>query len=489
MNTEKLVSEETQVINTFFKKRNLLARVENPEIIPFAAIVYKLVLDHSVTIATVEGVERELVNSLYNFRVKRHGMPVDTEVKIRVRDMPLALEITHPSPIILIPTDKHLITQPNVGLVGKSCVVKGKIETLDLRDGNTSHTLIAALSNGGKSSLLKSILSTMLLNTSFDYLKVVLIDLKNTDLVPFAKLPHTLAYASTVEQAISVVAWVKSECEARKQSGQRDYKLLLVFDELAELTKVKNKEVAQAIANLSSIMNVGRSLDVCTICATQYPNKETLGILNTSFQLRYVGRMDSVISANVAAKRSGSGAENLTNPGDFVRVGSSLERVKTFYFDDKLTERMVAEIEKKWRKHVNKTFVATDISASSTPSSTISHPLFETISTKKRVEEMVEEPSTMPSHAPEASTLMVEPSSTIAKSSTMVEEVVEPSTDILKFNGDSEFVKQCAIIKQGLSDEWSKNRICKLAFNGNGYAGSYARKFDKIVEFLKNESQ
>ena len=41
MNTEKLVFEETQVINSFFKKRNLLARVENPEVIPFAAIVYK----------------------------------------------------------------------------------------------------------------------------------------------------------------------------------------------------------------------------------------------------------------------------------------------------------------------------------------------------------------------------------------------------------------------------------------------------------------
>lgn len=492
MNIDLLVSEEVKVINSFFAKRNIFAKVTNAENIPFASFVYTLSIAPSVTISTIEGIERELCNTLYNFRRNRHN--IDKGVTIRIRDMPLALEISHPSPSILIPSDKHL-AQP--GLMGKSCVTRNKVEFLNLAENGQQHTLIAALSGGGKSSLMKSILSTMLLHTSFDVVKVVLIDLKNTDLYPFRNLPHTLAYASTVEEAINTIAWVKAECEARKQSQEIDYRLFLVFDELAELTKIKSKVVTQAMLNLSSIMSVGRSLDVCTLCATQYPNKQTLDIVNTGFQQRFIGKMDSIVSANVACKRAGSGAENLVNPGDFVKVTNTIERFKAFLFDDNLTNDMVNRIETKWRKHTAKKFADTSTVVSST---NLTHPLFAQNS-QKSVSENSRSVLLIPSTTAVVSTernsrtveATVEASQLVEGIGQLVEEKVEvfgqlveefpPKVEVKVEEIDPEIV----MIATKIADEWrkggSKNRLTLLAL-GRNYGGSYKLKMDKVFDYL-----
>lgn len=467
-----LANEETAVINRFFEKRQILARITKSEIIPFASFVYSLQIAPSVSIATIEGIERELCNVLYNFRSKRHN--VTKPVSIRIRDMPLALEVAHPSPVTLIPTEKHLEL---AGLMGKSCVNKGKIERLDLSKNGEQHTLIAALSGGGKSSLMKSILSTMLLQTSFDVVKVVLIDLKNTDLYPFRALPHTLAYASTVDEAINAINWVKQECERRKQSQQIDYRLFLVFDELAELTKVKSKVVTQAMANLSSIMSVGRSLDVCTLCATQYPNKQTLDIVNTGFQQRFVGKMDSVVSANVAAKRSGSGAEGLTNPGDFVRVTTTIERFKAFLFDETLTEQMVNRIEAKWRKYVAKDFGKTSTTDSST---TLTHTLFNQIVTKKVEEKVVVEPSTIAFPAVQSNSRTVEPVVEVLPKVEESSTILLPKVEAI----DPEILLLANKIEQDWQNGATKNRLTRIALDRD-YAGSYKTKMDKVLRYLE----
>jgi DNA segregation ATPase FtsK/SpoIIIE-like protein len=267
---------------------------------------------------------------------------------VRLRDYPLALEVPHPAPVSLSWQSAPLRMGRQVALIGRSYDYNGPHEEyIDLEHHH--HLLVAAISGGGKSTLMRMALLTLALNTPATDLRMVLVDLKNDDLVPFKVLPHAICYAGDIQRATAAVDQVYQEKQARIDSGARPYRLLLVIDELAELGQEK-----LTLKQLGSILSTGRSLGVNVWAGTQYPSAEAIGsIVAASFTARIVGMVDGKSSALVATKRAGSGAELLQTPGDFLRIyGTELRRMKGYDISQADTAQLIDRIRRRWSEPV-----------------------------------------------------------------------------------------------------------------------------------------
>ncbi len=119
---------------------------------------------------------------------------------VRLRKLPLGLEIPHPNPQPLVPSVESMNQPPFTMLLGKGHGYGGAYDlTLDLRE--TAHILNAGATGSGKSSLTTLMLETLLWGTPPRKLGLIPIDFKNDDLVPFRDMPHVYASAYNLMQA------------------------------------------------------------------------------------------------------------------------------------------------------------------------------------------------------------------------------------------------------------------------------------------------
>jgi DNA helicase HerA-like ATPase len=212
------------------------------------------------------------------------------------------------------------------------------------------HVLIAAMSGGGKSTLMRMMLLTLLANTSPEHLQVVIIDLKNDDFPVFRQMPHVVQFAGETTSAAIAVAALESEMRRRVECGERKPKLLLVIDELAQLRSDR-----VTMSRISDLLGMGRALGIHVWAATQYPNRETITTeINVNFTTRLVGRVDGPNAASVATKRAASGAHLLGTPGDFLKVDTEMRRFKAYWLSQSETASLIATWRLRWR-HVCKT--------------------------------------------------------------------------------------------------------------------------------------
>lgn len=347
MDIAKLVLAEVKLINRMLGAHNVQAVTSKSRtmVVDSSFIAYGLKVMPGETVTKIERIDRELSNELTRQRVKLLRGYTGRAV-VRLRDYPLAIEVPHPAPISLSWESTSLRVGRNFGLIGRSYDYHGaRNEYLDL--DRHYHTLVSAMSGGGKSTLMRMALLTLALNTSPALLRMALIDLKNDDLMAFRALPHVITYAGDVLTATNVINYTGQIKSERIESQQKPWRLLLVIDELAELGSQR-----ETLRLLGSILSTGRSLGINVLAGTQYPTAATIGsVVNSSFTVRLVGMVDSRQAAATATKRAGSGAELLQTPGDFLRIdGTELRRMKAYNIDADDTAALVATIVQRWQR-------------------------------------------------------------------------------------------------------------------------------------------
>jgi hypothetical protein len=270
-------------------------------------------------------------------------MGLSQRVAVRVREQPVAIETPHPKPTPLDWRGADLALPPMTALIGKRYYGGAAAEQIDLNSQH--HMIVAAQSGGGKSTLMRLALCSLALNTSPRDLAILLIDLKNEDLVPFRNLPHCIGYAGNVDAAAVQIDRLHQLRDDRVAGEDRTPRVLLVIDELAELSDDKD-----ALKQLGRILSTGRSLGINIWGGTQYPTASTIGgVVARSWTLRIVGRVDGAQAAQVATQRPATGAQFLAHPGDFLRVeGPDLTRFKAFWMPAADTDSLVARIAARW---------------------------------------------------------------------------------------------------------------------------------------------
>lgn len=260
---------------------------------------------------------------------------------VRLREMPLALEVAHPAPR---PLDWQLSTlRCGAGrmVAGRNySVTPAQDCVIDL--AAKPHVLIAGTTGSGKSTVLRMMLSSLAYNADPFGLRLVLIDRKNEDLVPFARLPHVDLAAWTIGDAQQAIAAVHGELERRVQAGVGDWsRLVVVIDELAQLANESHDL-------LSAVLAVGRSKRVHVIAATQHPTVRLIGD-KANYAVRLVGQVADAQTAALATGRRNSGAELLPGAGAFLYVdGAQLDRLQAYNMTADAAAGMVEVIIQKW---------------------------------------------------------------------------------------------------------------------------------------------
>jgi S-DNA-T family DNA segregation ATPase FtsK/SpoIIIE len=232
------------------------------------------------------------------------------------------------------------------------------------------HLLIAGATGAGKSSLINSFVTSILMRTTPDQVKLVLVDPKRVELSHFADLPHLLSPVIVhPKRAAEALAWVVREMEQRYEllamAGVRDLEgyreglaegtlrippgqeerftdlpyLLVVIDELADLMMVAPRDVEDAICRIAQM---ARAVGIHLVVATQRPSVDVVtGLIKANIPSRIALMTSSQADSRVILDQNG--AEKLVGHGDMLFAPGSASkpvRIQAAY----VTEKEIAAV-------------------------------------------------------------------------------------------------------------------------------------------------
>ena len=213
------------------------------------------------------------------------------------------------------------------------------------------HLLIAGTTGSGKSGCINTLLTSILLRSTPDEVRMILIDPKRIELNYYESIPHLLTpVVSNPKEASAVLQNVVAEMERRYErlsiirarnlpEANRTFKargeeplpyLLVVIDELADLMMVSPQAVEDAIIRLAQ---KSRAVGIHLVLATQRPSVDVItGMIKANVPSRIAFAVSSQTDSRVILDTSG--AESLLGQGDmlFKPLGTSrMQRVQGAY--------------------------------------------------------------------------------------------------------------------------------------------------------------
>jgi len=240
------------------------------------------------------------------------------------------------------------------------------------------HLLIAGSTGTGKSVFINSMLISVLLKSTPDEVKLVLIDPKRLELTLYEKIPHLLAPVVTdpkvasnvlrnatkeMEKRLSLLA----ECGVRNidqynrqfQKGQalglfdnlegNEIKplpyILIVIDELADLMMVDTNNVEESVTRLAQM---ARAVGIHLLLATQRPSVDVItGLIKANFPARISFRVASKVDSRTILDSNGS--ESLLGKGDMLYLPAGSARLHRIH-GPLVTEDEITSVCDFWRK-------------------------------------------------------------------------------------------------------------------------------------------
>jgi DNA segregation ATPase FtsK/SpoIIIE, S-DNA-T family len=316
----QLMTGEINVINEVLFQHNVAAGVlpADAHITP-TFLTYRITLGHGVRVGRVTHLRNELTDALSRYR--KHN------IRVRVTEAPLLLEVPHPNPHPIRYLAAGELLRPHCLLAGQSYSDQStQTVVLDLQQ--TPHVLVAAATGEGKSMWMTVGLLSLCEQNGPESLVVHLIDLKNDDLVALQALPQVDTCAGSEEAALATLTKLDELKQARIAGTDKTVRHVVFIDELAEV--VRNPT---AMKLLESLLAMGRSLNINLVAATQHPLASVIGsLLKANFTARLVGRVLSNDAAKVAAGLPKLGAEFLPGKGSFLLIeGGRILRLQGYY--------------------------------------------------------------------------------------------------------------------------------------------------------------
>lgn len=219
------------------------------------------------------------------------------------------------------------------------------------------HLLIAGATGAGKSVCMNTIITSFLLRTTPDEVKLLLIDPKKVEFTPYQKIPHligpVISDAAEASRALKVVVLMMEERyeifsrtqvrnidtynEKIKQFPEENLKampyIVVIIDELADLMAVAGKEVELSIQRITQL---ARAAGIHLIVATQRPSTDVItGIIKANIPSRIAFSVSSGIDSRTIL--DSIGAERLLGNGDmlYLPIGDpSATRLQGVYVTD-----------------------------------------------------------------------------------------------------------------------------------------------------------
>lgn len=264
-------------------------------------------------------------------------------------------------------------THPLDVAVGKD--IAGRAVFMNL--ASTPHMLIAGATGAGKSSGINSILTSLLMRSTPDEVRLILIDPKQVEMGQYARLPHLLtAPVTNPKKAANALGWAVKEMERRYdllvEVGFRDiggynaafdkgevndntdesakkYErlpfIVVVVDELNDLMMVAARDVEESITRIAQ---KARAVGIHLIVATQRPSVNVItGVIKANIPARMAFAVSSLTDSRVILDQPG--AEKLVGKGDMLLMPGNTNvpnRIQGSFVDEDEVRRIVAH----WRR-------------------------------------------------------------------------------------------------------------------------------------------
>jgi S-DNA-T family DNA segregation ATPase FtsK/SpoIIIE len=247
------------------------------------------------------------------------------------------------------------------------------------------HLLIAGATGAGKSSCINSLLTSIILRSTPEQVRLILVDPKRVELGAYNGLPHLLSsVVVNPKKAANALSWAVKEMERRydllSEVGVRDitgynaafdrgelptepravgvddpgepvYRrlpyILVVVDELNDLMMVAARDVEESICRIAQM---ARAVGIHLVIATQRPSVDVItGVIKANVPARMAFAVSSLHDSRVILDQPG--AERLVGRGDMLLLGpasSHPRRVQGSWTGEEEVRAVVAH----WKRQV-----------------------------------------------------------------------------------------------------------------------------------------